>query len=103
MKSIAQCSFLRRSGRKKKQNKTKNISQVQNFSNGKWNEHGHIPLEEHGFFEGTSEARFLVAQTLTGVTMLPRTINFIAPIKVLLMANAVPGLVGGDLGFSGFK
>ena len=46
-----------------------------------------IPLKEHGFLKGTSEAGFLVTQTLTGVAMLSWAVDSVTPVQVLLLAR----------------
>lgn len=44
--------------------------------------HDEGPVEEHCFFEGTSQAGFLVTQSLTGFTVLPWAVYSVAPIQV---------------------
>lgn len=46
-------------------------------------------LKEHGLFEGTPEARFLVTETFTGVAMLSRAVNSVAPVQVLFVARVM--------------
>lgn len=43
-----------------------------------------IPLKEHGFFKGTTKARFLMTKTSTSVTMFTRAINSVTPIQIFL-------------------
>lgn len=52
--------------------------------------HVKLPIQKHCFFKGTPEAGFLVTQTLTGLTVLARAVNFAAPVQVLVMERMQP-------------